>query len=78
MILHLEKIMGGTLKTFEYCKIHNKPFIKINLLDDFIEIQVNFINWIKENRIAILNVAGPRESEETVYTKTVLFLMELL
>ena len=78
LILHSGIVFGGTLKTIEYCQIQNKPFITINLLDNLNQIQVNFNHWMIENNITILNVAGPRESEETVYNKTFSLLIELL
>ena len=56
------EVSGGTLKAAEFAKKHNKPVLQIQagnagagaLLGRFIE----------QHRIQVLNVAGPRASEE--------------
>ena len=74
LIIHQGRVSGGTLKTKDYCQMINKPFVEVNLLEDLKKIPLNFDTWIKENHIIALNVAGPRESEGSVYDKTVAFL----
>ena len=54
----------------------SKPFFEINLLKNLKKIPVNFDNWIKENHIVIMNVAGPIESEASIYDKTFSLLMD--
>ena len=78
LIIHAGTMSGGTIKTKDYCQITSKPVFEINLLEDPKIIPVNFDNWIKENRIIIMNVAGPRESETSVYDSTFSLLMDLL
>ena len=78
LIIYQGKFYGGTLKTKEYCKKHNKPVFAINLLETLKRIQVNFDYWIAKNHVAVLNVAGPRESETAVYDRSLSLLMGLL
>ena len=77
-ILHQGEITGGTALTDEFCKIKKKPFLIINILDEFKEIRVNFNRWLETNNITILNVAGPRESERQIYKKAKDLLIRLL
>ena len=76
LIIHGGTASGGTLKTKDYCQMLNKPFIEINLLKDLKKILVNFDYWIIENHIVIMNVAGPKESETSIYDRTFSLLME--
>ena len=78
LIIHAGTVSGGTMKTKDFCQMISKPFFEINLLEDLKKIPVNFDNWIKENHIIIMNVAGPRESETSVYDSTFSLLMDLL
>ena len=78
LILHQGTVLGGTLKTKDYCQILNKPFFEVILLKDFVKIQLNFDNWIEENHIIIMNIAGPRESVAPIYNRTLLLLIDLL
>ena len=54
----------------------SKPFFEINLLKNLKNILVNFDHWIKENHIVIMNVAGQKESEASIYDRTFSLLME--
>jgi len=57
-----KKIEGGTLNTANYCKKHLKPLEIVN-----IELQIDLErikNWIINNEILILNIAGPRASKQ--------------
>ena len=47
-------------------------------MEDHKKIPVNLDNWIKENHIIIMNVAGPKESEEPIYDRTLLLLKSVL
>lgn len=54
------KIKDGTLLTIEYAKQKCKPTL-IVAVNDF--EKYHLINqWVRENNIRVLNVAGPRES----------------
>ena len=78
LIIHGETVFGGTMKTKDFCQMINKPFFEINLLEDHKKILVNLDDWIKENHIIIMNVAGPKESEEPIYDRTLLLLKSVL
>lgn len=57
-----KKIKDGTILTIKEVKNKKKPFLVIDLSES---IRINseyIINWINENNINILNIAGPRES----------------
>ena len=77
LIIHVGTVSGGTLKAKDYCKMVSKPFFEINLLKNLKKNLVNFDNWIKENQIVIINVAGPKESEAPIYERTFSFLMKV-
>ena len=78
LVIYQGKLSEGTLKTIEYCKQHNKPVFAINLLETLKRIRVNFNHWIQKNHVAVLNIAGPRESEAQVYDMSFSLLMGLL
>ena len=58
---------GGTVLTEKYSQMHNKPLLKINIMDDIDIIRVNFNYWIEKNSISTLNIAGQRESDGCIY-----------
>ena len=78
LIIHAGIVSGGTMKTKDFCQMISKPFFEINLLEDLKKIPVNLNNWIKENHIIIMNVAGPKESEAPIYDRTLLLLKDVL
>lgn len=64
LIIVKEELTGGTLLTHEVAKKLNKPVLIVSpLKTDLITIVHNIFFWIKENKINILNVAGPRRSD---------------
>lgn len=60
LILNNSQLTGGTLLTINCCKRLEKPFLVVDLGLNFDPIPVE--EWIRENTISVLNVAGPRES----------------
>ena len=52
---------GGTDFTIQMAEKHKKPYLVIDL--DETEDPTGVVNWIKAQGIALLNVAGPRESK---------------
>jgi hypothetical protein len=50
----------GTALTISLCKLHHKPWVVIDLSNE--NTGQNLLQWIKENKIEVLNVAGNRES----------------
>jgi len=61
LILYRGQISGGTLLTLNFAKEHCRPCLAVDLDRPltFAEIQ----RWLRDNRVAVLNVAGPRESQ---------------
>lgn len=62
LIICMNKILhGGTLLTEILCQKHKKPLLitQLNITDNSL-----IINWLIDNQITSLNVAGPRESDE--------------
>jgi len=60
LILYRGELSGGTELTWQLCQRHGRPWLCVNLAD---EVDVPVIRqWLDRNRIATLNVAGPRES----------------
>lgn len=60
LIVLTESAIGGTLLTIEEAQRLKKAYFIFNLLSVKIE---DVVSWICQNQIAILNVAGPRESQ---------------
>jgi predicted Rossmann-fold nucleotide-binding protein len=50
----------GTALTISLCKLHHKPCIVIDLSNE--NKEQNLLQWIKETKINVLNIAGNRES----------------
>ena len=78
LILHIGIISNGTALTKEFCIQQRKPLIIINILNESKSDWLNFNNWLKDNSINILNVAGPRESEGAIYIGSKKILRYLL
>jgi hypothetical protein len=64
LIVNLGELDGGTLETRRYADKIGKPVFMIQA-DDCLPLDVvaTLMQWLRANRIQILNVAGPRESK---------------
>ncbi len=72
-----KELEGGTLNTVKYCEKHKKPVKVVDTNKDF-DIS-SILNWIKENNIATLNIAGPRASKQPkIYNKVKPIIKDLL
>lgn len=60
LILFCSERDRGTLLTRKLCENHSKAFLEVDLKDNFSELLLE--EWLMNNRIEILNIAGPRES----------------
>lgn len=59
LIICRKRLDTGSLQTIQHCKTFGKPFLLIK------EGEENSFNkWMQSNSINILNIAGPRESNE--------------
>lgn len=76
LVLYGTLLGGGTFKTFRYAENLGKPCLKIRLSHPWTIECVQ--EWLSNNRVQTLNVAGPRASKEPeLYQRTVDFLYEL-
>ncbi len=79
IIIYFESISGGTEETLLYCLNEKKPYLLIDgsgITEDSASKRIK--QFIDENQISRLNVAGPRASKEKrayEYTKQVITLM---
>src|SRR5581483_10843705 len=62
LILHRGPAFGGTLLTEELCRRHRKTFCAVDLDDGLEPAAKKIKDFIREKSPAVLNVAGPRES----------------
>ena len=72
-------IKNGTELTIKMAESMRKPLLIIDLdrNDKFLEEKFN--NWLAENNVEILNIAGPRESSNPgIYDKAYQLLNDLL
>jgi len=64
LIIHFGRLEGGTAFTRQCCIDENKPYLVIDVSkaekDDLVQ---HILNFIGQNRIQVLNVAGPRASK---------------
>ncbi|MCD4772615.1 MAG: putative molybdenum carrier protein [Bacteroidales bacterium] len=73
LILFKDEMGKGTRLTLETARKLNRPFLSINL--DRPDKSVSLKSWIKNLQIKILNIAGPRESNQPgIYLQTIKFL----
>lgn len=77
LILNIGKLSGGTALTAQFAKRHCKPlFIRELSSEDSNEA---ILDWVREKKIKVLNIAGPRESSSPgIYRKAFDFISELL
>ena len=77
LVVYRSTLEGGTFKTLRYAESASKPCISVSLLRPGTIQRVE--NWIVENNVRTLNVAGPRASKEPkIYDSAVVYLMKLL
>jgi hypothetical protein len=61
LILCLGQLSGGTKLTLQLAQRHQRPHLVIDL--DHPRLPEEVRRWMQENRVQVLNVAGPRESQ---------------
>jgi len=63
LILYFGELAGGTRETLRFCERFGKPALTVDGAQTSIEAAATAaIDFIERHRIAVLNVAGPRES----------------
>jgi hypothetical protein len=85
LIISHGPLMGGSKYTREQALKHHRPNLHIDLNEtNSFKAAQTIYNWVIENNIEILNVAGPRASEDeyiyrvTIQILTTVFHMELI
>jgi hypothetical protein len=77
LILFSHAMSGGTELTFRLAVQHRKPVLAVDL-DHPAEIPA-IRQWISANAVGVLNVAGPRESQNPgIQSKAAAFLEKIL
>lgn len=77
LILTVGPVSGGTALTVEFAEKHNCPHLVMDLATEPPAEAAR--RWIEQNRIRILNVAGPRESNQPgIYDLAAVVLRRLL
>lgn len=59
-----EKLSGGSAETRDFALKHGKPYLHLSRAGDGEKAPSRLSEFVAANRIATLNVAGPRASEE--------------
>lgn len=79
LIVNLGELEGGSLATQVFAQKRGKPHLLVSLdagVTD--QIVATALAWLRENGIATLNVAGPRESKRPgIYDQTVSLLVAI-
>ena len=66
----------GTSLTVTLCKLYSKPFMIVDLSEK--NQAESIIQWMKENNVNVLNIAGSRESSSPgIYMKAYGFLHDM-
>ncbi len=72
-------VSNGTAYTLQMIEKHNKPFVVVNyntLVIQNTDLIISLSEWIKTNKIKVLNIAGPRESKVPgIYRNALNFLI---
>ena len=79
LILNKEALTQGTKLTFDLAGKHLKPCLVVQLDADKIIEPYHVVGWIRAQQVAVLNIAGPRESKfpEGIYREAYRYLEEL-
>lgn len=77
LIINIGPMVSGTALTARIALEHNKPLMIVQLDQTYQTSAV--INWLDENLIQILNIAGPRESKiPGIHEQAKRFLIKVL
>jgi hypothetical protein len=77
LILYVPPLVGGTALTQQLAVKHQKPY-RLIVLDDTSQDDP-LAQWIEQQQIRVLNIAGPRESQQPgIYEKACRFLRDWL
>ena len=66
LIVSHGRLTGGSAYIKTMAKRHNRPVLHIDLdKHDVLPASVEILTWLDENNVKVLNVAGPRASEDS-------------
>lgn len=79
LILNMGQLDGGTLATQRFAQQVAKPVLVVPLDGDVTrELIDGTLTWLRQHRITVLNVAGPRETKRPgIYGRSLAFLKSL-
>lgn len=79
LILNLDELADGSLVTLQFAERANKPACVVALdADDLAAEAARVREWLAAHAVAVLNVAGPRESKRPgIHRKALAFLEAL-
>ena len=76
LIIHAGTLAGGTALTADLAREFGKPLLMVSLDEASVK---GVRDWLQAERVAVLNVAGPRESEVPgIYARARAFIERLL
>ena len=79
LILSHGKLTGSCLLTQEFAENQKKPCLHIDLTKELIYgAAVHIVDWIQDHNIEVLNVAGPRASNDPEIYEKVVMTVELV
>lgn len=77
LIIYRDVMDAGTQLTLDIIKTMEKPYFSINLSLNIDPVIVK--NWLFNNEVSTVNIAGPRESScPEIYQQSKLFLSKIL
>ncbi|MFA7232406.1 MAG: putative molybdenum carrier protein [Victivallaceae bacterium] len=75
LILCEGQLNRGTLLTVKHAQQQHKPLLVVNPSGCTVE---NVLNWLTDNKIKVINIAGPRESTAPgIYAKSFNFIISV-
>jgi hypothetical protein len=79
VIISHGKLTGGSAYTLKMAKKHDRPCLYVDLdKHDVLPAALEILNWLDEHGIKVLNVAGPRASNDPKIYKVVKEVLESL
>ena len=79
LIITHGKLTGGSRLTKEFAENQKRPYLHIDLNETAIfEAAEQIIQWVMENRIGVLNIAGSRASKDPKIYRAVYELLETI
>ena len=70
------KATGGSVKTIQFAKKHGKPWLHIGVGDGYEDPAVRLRQFVEEEKIAVLKVAGSRASKAPDIHRWVMGVLE--